>query len=48
MNSAKMVPKRIGAVGLVLIFGTALVAVAGWLGNSKGWKEEVQLHDSHE
>jgi hypothetical protein len=47
MYSTGRVPKRIGTVALFQIFGTALVAVAEWLGNSKGWKDEVRLQDGH-
>jgi len=33
------------AIGLFLMLGASMSASAGWFGNSKGWKEEVLLHD---
>lgn len=37
--------KRIARLGLVLVVGMSMSACAGVFGHSKGWKEEVLLHD---
>lgn len=37
--------KRITKFGLILMMGVSMSADAGLFGRSKGWKEEVQLHD---
>ena len=37
--------KQAAKFGLILMIGVSMSANAGWFGNSKGWKEEVLLHD---
>ena len=37
--------KRIAKLGMILMMGASMTACAGLFGHSKGWKEEVQLHD---
>lgn len=37
--------KRITKLGFLLMMGVSMNADAGLFGHSKGWKEEVQLHD---
>lgn len=44
MRIQKGIVRRIAQLGLVLLLGVSMSACAG-LGSSKGWKEEVQLHD---
>lgn len=39
------VAKRFAKLGLLLMLGASMNASAGLFGHSKGWKEEVQLHD---
>jgi len=37
--------QRVAKLGLLLMMGVSMTACAGLFGHSKGWKEEVQLHD---
>lgn len=37
--------KQMAKLGLILMMGVSMNVDAGWFGHSKGWKEEVQLHD---
>ncbi|MBA3031558.1 MAG: hypothetical protein KJ719_06955 [Gammaproteobacteria bacterium] len=35
----------LSALTVILTMGASMSATAAWFGHSKGWKEEVQLHD---
>ena len=45
MNTRQWWLKRIAKLGLLLMMGVSMSADAGLFGHSKGWKEEVKLHD---
>jgi len=45
MSAHHGILKRVAKLGLLLMMGVSMSAEAGLFGNTKGWKEEVQLHD---
>jgi hypothetical protein len=45
MRTNQLWLKRIAELGFLLMVGVSVSACAGLFGNSKGWKEEVLLHD---
>jgi len=45
MSTFCTIQKRIMSLGLLLMLGACVNSGTGLLGHSKGWKEEVQLHD---
>ena len=45
MNINNAILKRIAKLGLLLMLGVSMSAGAALFGHTKGWKEEVQLHD---
>jgi hypothetical protein len=45
MNNGHSLLKAFSTIGLILTLGVSMSVDAGLFGNTKGWKEEVQLHD---